>query len=731
MKKFLPLIIVILIAIIFSILALYTSNILTSGLKVVEGNTAANPVDCVTDGWNEWSACDANGEQTLTPKIITPASGGGNECPADIKQYCALSSSNHNQASDCTRPDLTGYMWPTGGEEREKDKFQINGLQCDSDNNYYGSPTAESCNTVNTPYSLKGCHKILIEVQNKNDNGNANLLIVNFDEDVFVTNEGELKNNFQYKVVGLDMDYKNVSEAPVTGAKQIKLKIDKDIAKDQSVLVKYNQIGRAELKIGSTKINTLDPISVINNIEDFTPPRLRSIVVRDIEPKKITLLFNEQLKENSLNKDDFDITVNGHDEDGGYISKPNNVTVKNKTLIIDLIKDINKGDKVEFKYTKNANNLAKQLKDINNNSLLDINVTAQNNVGFPSRDMYDTTYTPSSTTGKGTSETWDQMYNRIYGRSNYGPDEESYYNEQYIKSIGAHNPFKYMNDKANIKCRVDPMNKSRAICDLGRNFPIQQYNLDELEDNRGNEKDKYILKTKIVPAVNPRCPTCLDEDDFNSELKKDKKTDNPLALNDSVKKLLNIQDNISLDKFVRTIKTNPNLKINENLKNDLPNINMPQLNNNLKNELPNINMPQLNNNLKNELPNINMPQLNANLKNDLPNINIPQLNNNLQPNIQDSSNFNAPQTKTQQFNNVLDNPMFNTGLKTPKLNANLANQVSNVMNQGIPNAADVVNIDPRILNENVPTPLIHEMGNVKTTNPSSGFIPRLTSFSSF
>jgi hypothetical protein len=248
MKKFLPLIIVILIAIIFSILALYTSNILTSGLKVVEGNTAANPVDCVTDGWNEWSACDANGEQTLTPKIITPASGGG-----------------------------------------------INGLQCDSDNNYYGSPTAESCNTVNTPYSLKGCHKILIEVQNKNDNGNANLLIVNFDEDVFVTNEGELKNNFQYKVVGLDMDYKNVSEAPVTGAKQIKLKIDKDIAKDQSVLVKYNQIGRAELKIGSTKINTLDPISVINNIEDFTPPRLRSIVVRDIEPKKITFLILQSM----------------------------------------------------------------------------------------------------------------------------------------------------------------------------------------------------------------------------------------------------------------------------------------------------------------------------------------------------------------------------------------------------------------------------------------------------
>ena len=58
------------------------------------------------------------------------------------------------------------------------------------------------------------------------------------------------------------------------------------------------------------------------------------------------------------------------------------------------------------------------------------------------------------------------------------------------------------------------------------------------------------------------------------------------------------------DKFVRSIKTNPNLKINNDLKNELPKINMPQI------------------------------------------------NNNLQPNIQDSSNFNAPQSKTQQFNNV-------------------------------------------------------------------------------
>ena len=75
--------------------------------------------------------------------------------------------------------------------------------------------------------------------------------------------------------------------------------------------------------------------------------------------------------------------------------------------------------------------------------------------------------------------------------------------------------------------------------------------------------------------------------------------------------------------------------------------------------------------------------------------------------------------------------MFNTGLKTPKLNTNLANQVNNRMNDAVTTAADVVNVDTRFLNENTPTQPIHELGNIKTTNPSNGFIPRLTSFASF
>jgi hypothetical protein len=702
MKNFLPLIIVILIAIIFSILAFYSSSVIEGNAGMGSGNTGDDVVDCEYS-WNDWSACN-NFRKSRTVNITKSPKNGGKACPtSQTDVFCVPSIASYSN-NECKRPDVTGYEF--NSENRVKATFEIGGLKCAKD--YYGNPISEACASTGTHYSLKGCHRIIIEATNTN----PRMLAVNFSKPISVRGSpGDLKNNFQYKVVSIDTDFKKVSNAVITTNTQIKLTIDKDITKDQTVHIKYQQNkeaskGGAELQIDGSKLNTINQIAVVNNIVDNIPPKLQLIVVEHKNPNKLKLVFNETLQPNdSLDIDDFEISINNQEGE-----TPNKVTIENNTLILDLRGNVSMNDSVTFKYKKN-DAAEKQIKDFNNNSLLDIvNITATNNVGFPNRDT-----SASTQTGTGTSETWDQMYNRIYGRSNYGPDEESYYNEQYIKSIGAHNPFKYMNDKTNIKCRIDPMNKSRAICDLGRNFPIQQYNIDQLKDNRGADKDKYILKTKIVPAVNPRCPTCLDEDDFNSELKKDKKTDNPLALNESVKKLLNIQDNISLDKFIRTIKTNPNLQINKDLKNELPNINMPSLNANLKNELPNINMPSLNANLKNELPNINMPSLNANL----------------QPNIQDSSNFNAPQTKTQQFNNVLDNPMFNTGLKTPKLNANLANQISNTMNQGIPKAADVVNVDPRFLNENTPTPPIHEMGNVKTTNPSSGFIPRLTSFSSF
>jgi len=45
--------------------------------------------------------------------------------------------------------------------------------------------------------------------------------------------------------------------------------------------------------------------------------------------------------------------------------------------------------------------------------------------------------------------------------------------------------------------------------------------------------------------------------------------------------------------------------------------------------------------------------------------------------------------------------------------------------------ANVVNVDPRFLNENKPTQLVDEINNIKNINPSNGFIPRLTSFAAF
>ena len=65
---------------------------------------------------------------------------------------------------------------------------------------------------------------------------------INFSKPIMVRGSpGDLKNNFKYKVVSSDADFKKVSDAVITSNNQIKLKIDKDIAKDQTVLIKYEQ----------------------------------------------------------------------------------------------------------------------------------------------------------------------------------------------------------------------------------------------------------------------------------------------------------------------------------------------------------------------------------------------------------------------------------------------------------------------------------------------------------
>ena len=214
MKKFLPLIIVILIAIIFSILALYTSNILTSGLKVVEGNTGGTPVDCEFT-WSEWSTCN-NSKRTRSTTITRHPQNGGEACPTSPQeQDCATSSGTINSATECKQPDnLTGYEFDS--ENRVKTTFEIGGLKCAKD--YYGNPTSEACASTGTPYSLKGCHRIVIEATN----ADTRILAVNFSKPITVIGSpGDLKNNFKYMVVSIDDDFKKVSDAFIISNNQI------------------------------------------------------------------------------------------------------------------------------------------------------------------------------------------------------------------------------------------------------------------------------------------------------------------------------------------------------------------------------------------------------------------------------------------------------------------------------------------------------------------------------
>ena len=683
MKKFLPLIIIILIATIFAVLAFYTSN-------VIEGNTNMNvnpadpsPIDCEFS-WGEWGDCN-NFKQTRTLNITKQALNGGQSCPTkqSEERFCATSSTTVNLATSCSRPtDLTGYEFAT--ENPVKSTFEIGGLKCAKD--YYGNPTSEACSSVGTPYSLKGCHRIIIEASNTDHQ----MLLVNFSKPIVVQGSpGDLKNNFQYKIVPVDTEFKKVSDAVITSNNQIKLKLHKEISQGETILVKYEQNktvskGGAELMVDDSKLNTIDQISVVNNIVDTIAPKLQTIVVEHNAPNKIKILFNEPLKESeTLDINDFEITINNQPG-----KKPNKVVSKNNTLMVHLRENVSMNDSVKFQYKIKSTDTSNHVKDLHNNTLLNIEtITVVNNVGYPDRSIHDMgspsqetsvlekalnmgmtlfkTDEDSTMTESQKKKVLEDIFNLGKTSTSEYYKSDAYYNNEYVKSMGAHNPFNFINEKNNINCKIDPNNKNKAICDLERNKPIQPLNMDSLKDNRGDEKDKYILKTKIVPVVNPRCPTCLDEDDIIATMSRKKvenkpafkkvklennfSVDNPLELNKSISKILDVQENLKLDKYNRSIKPNNGIELNENISKSVPDINMPELN---------------------------------------PSVKTPQLNPNFMKRVEDTV-----ETATE--------------------------------------AANVVNIDPRFINENIPTQNIHELGNIKTDNPSSGFIPRLTSFSSF
>ena len=694
MKNFLPFIILILIASLFAILAFYTS-------RVIEGN--AQKKDCEYK-WGEWSDC-VNLKRTRQLQITQQPENGGNACPAQEDrtdtEICATGGSTPNSARDCTRPnDVTGYEFTS--ENLSKTAFEVGGLKCAT--GYYGSPAAVACNSFGQPYSLQGCNRISIEV----NTSNPRHLIVNFAKDASIEGSpGDLKNNFKYKIVEEDTSFKKVNQAIVTSQTQIKLILNADIKINQTVLVKYNQNkgknnGGAELKINDITVDTIDQIPVVNNIIDNISPIVRVIVVEDADPQKIKLLMSEHLSPNDkLDKNDFKISV-----DGDESRTPNKVTIDGKMMIIHLRSPVtqNQAVKLEYKYGTDP---AKKIKDLNGNLLLDIeNLTAINNVGYPNRDRSILSeYTSAEDVeyveyddSKDTDDSQQNNYNQ------YWPQDEAYFNDQYIKSMGAHNPFNYINDLNNIDCKIDPYNKNRAICDLKRNQPIKQYNLDELRDNRGDEKDKYILKTKIVPVITPACPTCLDDehDSPTPELK----------LNKSLSKLFDVEENLKLDNYDRTVKKNPNLQINKGLKTFLDNVNkkMPQLNKNLSKDLKGTLDETIGPALNTMVPEMITPEMSG------PQSSSPQ--------------FNMPQINTPSFKDSLNMPKMTPSMKTPSLNPEVSNVVDKTLDT-VSKAAETVNIDTRMLNHNKPTALTHEIAHIKSEGRSGGFIPMLTSFSAF
>lgn len=639
MKNFLPLIIIILIALLFAILAFQTA-------KIIEGNTnmSSNDADatCVYGNWATTGSCiDGKIEQTQN------LTSGGSSCsPSKTREInCQTSGGSNNLASGsintnkCSRPsDLTGYEFTH--ENLSLNNFELGGLKCAAD--YYGTPTAEACSSVGTPYSLKGCTRITAEV--KSDNPRE--IIVSFSKPISIEGSPEdLKNNFKCKIEGVDVEFKTPIKATISGNSQIKLITSREVPQDKAVMVKYQQNkvvnqGGVELSVDDVKLDMIDEISVVNSVVDTSGPELKIAHITDEAATTIIAVFNETLQHNpSLAASDFKVKVNE-----GIGRTPNKVVTSGNKLIVSLRQTIQKGQRIQLSYNKNTSDTSKQVKDIYDNALESLaNVHVVNNVGYPNATLQ-TSDDNSTTDGDKPTET-----------SKYTDKETEFYNSQYIKSMGAHNPFQFLNEKSGMNCKIDENNKNRAICDLNRNQPIQQLNVDDLKDNRGDEKDKYILKTKIVPVVYPRCPICNEKHDESEHLGDGESTDivdaiknnlskalprfkkvklennfsvgNPLELNKSVSKILDVQENLKLDKYDRSIKgkkDNSQLRLN---------------------------------------PGIQMPDIN------------------------------------KEF---------------------------------VEKAAGIANIiPPKFTDENNPTPLTHEISHVKETGRSTGFIPRLTSFSKF
>ena len=144
---------------------------------------------------------------------------------------------------------------------------------------------------------------------------------------------------------------------------KINIQLTKKI--DPSDLVKLSYLPSQNIFIDDRFGNHIVPlnnISIRNNTKDTDPPVL---TLAEITNGKIVLTFNETLSNNTLSTSEFNVLVNGTSV------SLSNIEVENKTIKIDLEKEVKKDDTVTISFTASgglqikdlAGNLAKDFRD--------------------------------------------------------------------------------------------------------------------------------------------------------------------------------------------------------------------------------------------------------------------------------------------------------------------------------------------------------------------------------
>ena len=152
-----------------------------------------------------------------------------------------------------------------------------------------------------------------------------------------------------------------------------------------------------------------------------------------------------------------------------------------------------------------------------------------------------------------------------YLKDEYEYNDDYYYEEEYEKDDY-------------IQCKIDPSDNKTINCYAGRRMPLRPKELSKfstIDGQRGihhkSAKDFYMMKTKIIPPVCPKCPDCtLIQHSSNAVKEKVKEVANNIT-NSSNNQNNNQNNNQGLN--------NQNLNTQNNVLNNISSVNM---NNNQK-----------------------------------------------------------------------------------------------------------------------------------------------------